>query len=82
MYIMTDKVMTMSETHRVKMEVLITMEEMDSTPEASAEIATTILEEILADQATHWNAKVTVMECWNADEEEVSQKAVEIVWLP
>lgn len=37
----------------------------------------TIMEEILAEQATHWNAQVTVMEAWDKDEEEVTQKVVE-----
>lgn len=66
-------------THSVKLEVLVTMEEMESTPEASAEIAMTIMEEILAEQATHWNAQVTVMEAWDKDEEEVTQKVVEVI---
>lgn len=66
-------------THSVKLEVLVTMEEMESTPEASAEIAMTIMEEILAEQATHWSAQVTVMEAWDKDEEEVTQKVVEVI---
>jgi len=53
------------------------MEEMESTPEASAEIAMTIMEEILNEHATHWNAQVTVMEAWDKDEEEVTRKVVE-----
>jgi len=63
-------------THVVKMEIVVTMEEMESTPEASAEIAMTIMEEILADQAGHWNASVSVIEAWDKDEEEVTQKSV------
>lgn len=66
-------------THSVKLEVLVTMEEMESTPEASAEIAMTIMEEILNEHATHWNAQVTVMEAWDTDEQEVTQKAVEVI---
>jgi len=67
---------TETRTHVVKMEIIVTMEEMESTPEASAEIAMTIMEEILADQAGHWNASVSVMEAWDKDEEEVTQKSV------
>jgi len=55
---------TQTDTHQIKLEVVITMEEMESTPEASAEIAMTILEEILAEQASHWGAQVTVTEAW------------------
>lgn len=55
---------TKTDTHQIKLEVVITMEEMESTPEASAEIAMTILEEILAEQASHWNAQVAVTEAW------------------
>ena len=68
---------TDTRTHCVKLEVLVTMEEMESTPEASAEIAMTIMEEILAEQATHWATQVTVMEAWDKDEEEVTRKVVE-----
>lgn len=67
---------TETRTHVVKMEIIVTMEEMESTPDASAEIAMTIMEEILADQAGHWNASVSVMEAWDKDEEEVTQKSV------
>ena len=68
---------TETRTHSVKLEVLVTMEEMESTPEASAEIAMTIMEEILTDQASHWNAQVTVMEAWDTDEQEVTRKVIE-----
>lgn len=64
-------------THSVKLEVLITMEEMESTPEVSAEIAMNITDEILAEHATHWNAQVTVMEAWDTDEQEVTRKVIE-----
>ena len=64
-------------THSVKLEVLITMEEMESTPEASAEIAMTIMDEILAEHATHWDAQVTVMEAWDTDEQEVTQRSID-----
>jgi hypothetical protein len=69
---------THTETHKVKMEVIVTMTDMESTPEASAEIAMALMEEILNDQAPHWEASVVVMECWDKDEEEVSRQAVEL----
>jgi len=65
-----------SRTHSVKLEVLVTMEEMESTPEVSAEIAMNITDEILAEQAPHWNAQVTVMEAWDTDEQEVTQRSI------
>ena len=72
---MTNK--TETRTHSVKLEVLVTMDEMESTPEASAEIAMTIMDEILAEHATHWNAQVTVMEAWDTDEQEVTQRSID-----
>jgi len=77
LHIMTNRLTPMeTATHKVKMEVLVTMTEMESTPEASAEIAMTIMEEILKDQAPHWEASVVVMECWDKDEEDVSRQVV------
>jgi hypothetical protein len=69
---------TPTATHMVKMEVVVMMTEMESTPEASAEVAMALMEEIMNDQAPHWEAKVVVMECWDKDEEEVSRQAVEL----
>lgn len=66
-------------THMVKMEVTVTMTEMESTPEASAEIAGVIMEMLLNDNAPHWEAQVSIMECWDKDEEEVTQKSIDFV---
>lgn len=57
----------MSSRHRITLSVSFEMDEMDDpNPEASAEIATTVLEEVLAESTAWKRVEAVVTSCTDA----------------